>query len=162
MIRNTKVYGLSESCFAARYAKFAKMPTQAEFEELKALEKNTALAQRLGCTPIGSGHDCFLKGVVVQADFIFSQGWWMQAQRYRDFCIVSSQSKEHCCKEIFGYDDPDAVPMGAELGARVTTNYLQLKTMYAQRKHHRRREWGEFCDWCKHLPLFREITQHEA
>jgi len=32
------------------------------------------------------------------------------------------------------------VPMGFKLGARVNTNYLQLKTIYEQRKHHRLEE----------------------
>lgn len=44
------------------------------------------------------------------------------------------------------------VPSGLELTARMTTNYLQLKTIYAQRKDHRLKEWKVFCEWCKTLP----------
>ena len=50
-------------------------------------------------------------------------------------------------------------PLGYELTMSVTTNYLQLKTMYNQRKHHRLKEdWGAFCDWCDTLPHFNELT----
>ena len=50
-------------------------------------------------------------------------------------------------------------PLGYELTMSVTTNYLQLKTMYNQRKHHRLKEdWGAFCDWCDALPHFNELT----
>ena len=50
-------------------------------------------------------------------------------------------------------------PLGYELTMSVTTNYLQLKTMYNQRKYHRLKEdWGAFCDWCDSLPHFNELT----
>ena len=50
-------------------------------------------------------------------------------------------------------------PLGYELTMSVTTNYLQLKTMYNQRKHHRLKEdWGAFCDWCDTLPYFNDLT----
>lgn len=38
-------------------------------------------------------------------------------------------------------------PCGMKLTARMTTNYRQLKTIYAQRKHHRLPEWKMFCKW---------------
>lgn len=45
------------------------------------------------------------------------------------------------------------VPMGLHLTARMTTNYLQLKTMYAQRQHHKSKEWQEFCKCVTKLPM---------
>jgi hypothetical protein len=39
------------------------------------------------------------------------------------------------------------IPMGLELGAGIVTNYLQLKTIYKQRKNHKLEEWHMFCDW---------------
>ena len=48
-------------------------------------------------------------------------------------------------------------PCGFQLTARMTTNYQQLKTMYAQRRNHRLPEWHEFCDWCETLPHFKEL-----
>lgn len=51
------------------------------------------------------------------------------------------------------------LPMGYELQMTVTTNYLQLKTMFLQRKGHKLKEdWGEFCKWCVSLPKFTELT----
>ena len=67
-------------------------------------------------------------------------------------------------------DDPSAEkylrilysnPCGMKLAARMTTNYRQLKTIYAQRKTHRLPEWREFCDWIESLPYSELITGKE-
>jgi hypothetical protein len=51
------------------------------------------------------------------------------------------------------------LPWGFEMEMTVCTNYLQLKTMYHQRKHHRLKEdWGEFVRFCDELPWFRMLT----
>ena len=52
-------------------------------------------------------------------------------------------------------------PMGLELTARVTTNYLQLRTMYMQRKNHKLKEWRDFCSWIETLPMARELIVGE-
>lgn len=44
------------------------------------------------------------------------------------------------------------IPTGFQLTARMTTNYRQLKTIYAQRRTHRLPEWREFCQWIETLP----------
>lgn len=52
-------------------------------------------------------------------------------------------------------------PMGIELFMRVSTNYLQLKTIYKQRKSHKLREdWGAFCKWIESLPYAKEFLLH--
>ena len=43
-------------------------------------------------------------------------------------------------------------PCGFKLTAGMTTNYRQLKTIYAQRRFHRLPEWREFCEWVETLP----------
>lgn len=48
-------------------------------------------------------------------------------------------------------------PCGFKLTAGMTTNYRQLKTIYAQRKNHRLPEWREFCTWIETLPMFKEL-----
>lgn len=48
-------------------------------------------------------------------------------------------------------------PSGLLLTARITTNYLQLKSIYAQRKTHRLPEWKQFCMWVEGLPLVKEL-----
>lgn len=53
------------------------------------------------------------------------------------------------------------VPAGFRLTARMTTNYRQLKTIYAQRRTHRLPEWREFCKWIETLPHSEFITGKE-
>lgn len=48
-------------------------------------------------------------------------------------------------------------PCGMKLTAGMTTNYRQLKTIYAQRKNHRLPEWREFCKWIETLPYAGEF-----
>ena len=50
------------------------------------------------------------------------------------------------------------LPCGFCLGATMTTNYQQLKTMYYQRRTHKLEEWKIFCSWCESLPGFTELT----
>lgn len=53
-------------------------------------------------------------------------------------------------------------PQGIELFMRVSTNYLQLKNMYHQRKHHKLEEdWQEgFCrEFIEKLPYFEEFIK---
>lgn len=49
-------------------------------------------------------------------------------------------------------------PAGFRLTAGMTTNYRQLKTIYAQRKNHRLPEWRAFCKWIETLPMSELIT----
>ncbi len=50
-------------------------------------------------------------------------------------------------------------PAGFRLTAGMTTNYRQLKTIYAQRKNHRLPEWREFCRFIETLPMSELITK---
>ena len=50
-----------------------------------------------------------------------------------------------------------SLPCGFVLGATMTTNFRQLKTMYHQRKNHKLKEWHDFCKWCESLPYFKEL-----
>ena len=53
-------------------------------------------------------------------------------------------------------------PLGLELTMRCTTNYLQLRTIYNQRRNHKLKEdWGAFCDWIKSLPYSKELITIE-
>ena len=50
-------------------------------------------------------------------------------------------------------------PLGLELFMRVSTNYLQLKTIYKQRKNHKLKEdWGAICTMIEGLPYSELIT----
>jgi hypothetical protein len=53
-------------------------------------------------------------------------------------------------------------PQGVELFMRISTNYMQLQTMYFQRKNHRLKEdWGAFCEFVEKLPLFKLLITGE-
>ena len=54
-----------------------------------------------------------------------------------------------------------SLPCGFVLGATMTTNYRQLKTIYLQRRNHKLKEWHDFCAWCRTLPLFTTICLGE-
>ncbi len=50
-------------------------------------------------------------------------------------------------------------PLGLEKWMAISTNYLQLKTIYNQRKNHRLKEdWGVIIDMIKNLPYASLIT----
>ena len=53
------------------------------------------------------------------------------------------------------------IPSGMEITAGMTTNYLQLKTVYQQRRNHALPDWQAFCDWIETLPRFMELTQRK-
>lgn len=145
-------------------------------------------ANKLASAPSGSGHDCFLKGIIVQMDVTFSEKAWPEAQRYHWFDFVSSMSTMHMLPKMsikyIEYTDPVIInrfeelvaaynsnptkekwlrmiysyPSGLLLTARITTNYMQLKTIYHQRRTHRLPEWQEFCDWVEAFPHSEFIT----
>ena len=56
---------------------------------------HVARGPKLGKAKPGSGHDCYLKGVVVTAVVSCPAYQWPQVQRYHFLDIISSQSKMH-------------------------------------------------------------------
>lgn len=52
-------------------------------------------------------------------------------------------------------------PLGIQLFMRINTNYLQLKNIYHQRKHHKLKEdWGAFNMMIRDLPYFEEFINN--
>ena len=92
LIKNVKVYGLENSF------RVSKFPMSINVNECKTdytpRIKSLAGAQR------GSGHDNFLKGIVVQFDMSATNKIWVEAERYHFFDIVSSQSTMHKLKDM--------------------------------------------------------------
>lgn len=66
---------------------------------------------------------------------------------------VTVNSKE----ELFQYIISN-LPMGFELWMAISTNYLQLKTIYNQRRTHKLYDWKDFCNWIETLPMSELIT----
>lgn len=51
-----------------------------------------------------------------------------------------------------------SLPMGFELTMRVSTNYMQLKNVYHQRRYHKLKEdWGSILQMIERLPYFSEF-----
>jgi hypothetical protein len=199
-IENTEIHGIDSSLRAMR---FPMGSTGDNFGD-----KDKKLSSKLAGCPAGSGHDSFLKGILVKADITADHSWWLQESRYHFIDIVSSSSKMHSiskgsirdkCHEYVSdtiinivdelidlynnYEDNDMVeshifhslgyaqsdiitkeqlfemiimntPIGYELKAQVSTNYLQLKSMYRQRKNHKMSSWNKvFREWVEGLPL---------
>lgn len=151
------------------------------------LAKDIGRATRLAHNAPGTGHCNFLSGILVSYNVTATQAWWMQMERYHFNQIVSSQSKMHRLAKMkigttchpktdegsvafaevlqdgMKCDVTDfeqlvySCPMGLELTARCTTNYLQLKTIWNQRHEHKLQEWREFCNWIRTLPYASEF-----
>ena len=213
-IKNVKVYGLESSIIRSGYPMQVGEPEDLVEHYIQRQmfpsAKNKDRAFKLANTPIGSGHNNFLKGIIVQFDLKYPQYFTPQLQRYHWIDIISSQSKMHkltsvdniihssndfvlCSianevnfliriynKETFPFTYVDNsgeksiieskeecfqyiisnLPMGYELWMGISTNYLQLSTIYQQRKTHKlKHDWGYFCNWIKTLPLSELITK---
>jgi hypothetical protein len=87
MITDVHVYGLENAVQGAKYS-FA---VDAE----KATTEITPTTLKLAQAPIGSGHDNFLNGILVQFDVTFTNKVWVEAERYHFLDFVSSQSTMH-------------------------------------------------------------------
>lgn len=149
-------------------------------------------AFKLASAQDGSGHKNFLAGISVSMNITASQVWWIQWQRYSFQKIVSSMSKMHRLGKMLKNDSGDFsifhdkttgssinaldsmngvtdeetlvynCPMGLMLTARVNTNYLQLRTMYRQRRNHKLKEWRDFCKVVESFPYAGEFITLQA
>lgn len=192
-IKNLKVYGLEESMIRSGYPMQVGEPithSGGKYEDELDSANSTNRANKLANTPIGSGHNNFLKGIIVQFDLQFPEYFSPQLQRYSWIDIVSSQSKMHrimsrsltegdfvkgvhpltiellnkWVQEYKDESDPTIkktyfqkvitnLPCGYLKWMGISTNYLQLKTIYKQRRRHKLEEWQYFCDWIEELPM---------
>lgn len=87
IVNNVQVYGLEESI------RRAKFPMSVDVSSLNS--ELTSGIKNLGNAERGSGHDNFLKGIIVQFDLTFTNKVWTEAERYHWFDFVSSQSTMH-------------------------------------------------------------------
>lgn len=145
---------LGEACVIAGF------PPLQEVEWRVCNEQDLKRAGKLAKAPVGSGHDTFLKGITVTAIIEAPTYWWLQASRYHWFDIISSQSKMYQIrKKEKGTSFEEYMKeysVEHALTAGVTTNYLQLKTMYYQRRDHSLVSWKEdFVNWVEGLPMFK-------
>lgn len=75
------------------------------------------------------------------------------------FCENNNYPKSPISKEELYECILDNLPMGYQLKAGIVTNYLQLKTMWNQRKNHKLSHWNkDFVQFVKDLPMSELIT----
>ena len=96
LIDNVKVYGLRNSF------RVSKFPMQVDVNNCS--EEYTKRIKTLAGCERGSGHDNFLKGIIVQFDLSFTVKAWTEGERYHWFDIVSSQSSMHRISKM-NYDE---------------------------------------------------------
>ena len=81
---------------------------------------------------------------------------------------VTDESKEQMKRLVKKFNDTKSYedfmvmlsncPQGIELFMRVSTNYLQLRTLYRQRKTHKLKEdYGAVCEFIEKLPYAKEF-----
>ena len=87
MVSDVKIYGLDEAIRRSKYP----MATDTAACDAAPVKKTYKLAS----CPTGTGHDNFLKGIVVQFDLTFTVKAWTEAERYHFLEFISSQSTMH-------------------------------------------------------------------
>ena len=110
VISNLNIFGLTDSMWASGYPMSTEIgdldePSQSltyyclyrddKDSQDKTIQNAAARAERLGRSPLGSGHDNYLNGCVAQFDLTFTIKAWTEAERYHFFDFVSSQSTMH-------------------------------------------------------------------
>ncbi len=182
-ITDLKIYDLKESIIACRNSMRIVPAENTEEEFEQSLERAKKLVK------LGNGHDNFLCGIRVSFNLKYPNYISPELQRYHWIDIVNSSSKMHRLALMDGYNEyvtndtkaqikilaedynndktyanfmrlVSNCPMGLELFMRVSTNYLQLKTIYVQRKNHKLKEdWGVICKMIEGLPYSDLLTQ---
>lgn len=199
IIKNTEVFNLMRAIKASYNPMSVGEIDTADVSDIT--DEVIKSRAKLGRAKNGSGHDNFLKGIMVCFDIKYSMKWTTQAQRYHWLDIISSQSKMHrlvkmaeqgleefkkcfadgtnaesinnCWKLLIDFSEyqfadkeelramfemaVNSLPAGFEMWETISTNYLQLKTIYFQRKNHKLGEWRQFCEWIEGLPYFKEL-----
>ena len=181
IITNTKVYGLDESIIRAKYPMSVDISTlNADVTKgilaLAGCEKGTGHDNWLNGVIVQFDLTYTVKAWMEAEryhflDFVSSQSTMHRIAQFD----LDKQYDEHTDPRIIEIvkelaakynetKDPEdylrllmSNPCGFQLTAGMTTNYRQLKTIYAQRRTHRLPEWREFCAWIETLPYAKEF-----
>lgn len=87
MITNVNVYGFENAIKCSKY------PMSVDISTLNTDITNTV--KKLGNAQKGSGHDNFLKGIIVQFDLTMTPKMSVELERYHFIDFISSQSTMH-------------------------------------------------------------------
>ena len=185
-VKNTKVYDLEESVIACRNAMRTEPAeyTKEEFE--KSLERAIKLANspsgsghQTFLSGIRVSFDLIYPNYISPElqryhwiDIVCSSSKMHRlAKMDMDNCFnkyVTQESREQMKELVELYNNAPTYenfmllvsncPQGIELFMRISTNYLQLRTIYNQRKSHKLKEdYGAFCGWIETLPYAKEL-----
>ena len=185
-VKNIKVYDLEESVIACRNAMRTEPAeyTKEEFE--KSLERAIKLANspsgsghQTFLSGIRVSFDLIYPNYISPElqryhwiDIVCSSSKMHRlAKMDMDNCFnkyVTQESREQMKELVELYNNAPTYenfmllvsncPQGIELFMRVSTNYLQLKTIVRQRANHKLREdWGNFIDFARTLPYAKEL-----
>lgn len=180
-ITNTKVYGLDESIIRAKYPMSVDISTLNSdvtkgILALAGCEKGTGHDNWLNGVVVQFDLTYTVKAWTEAEryhflDFVSSQSTMHRIAQFD----LDKQYDEHTDPRVIAIvkelaerynetKDPEdylrllmSNPCGFQLTAGMTTNYRQLKTIYAQRRTHRLPEWREFCAWIETLPYAKEF-----
>lgn len=180
-ITNTRVYGLDESIIRAKYPMAVDISTlncsiTSGVINLAGCEKGTGHDNWLNGVVVQFDLTYTVKAWTEAEryhflDFVSSQSTMHRIAQFD----LDKQYDEHTDPRIIAIvkelrdrynrtKDPEdylrllmSNPCGFQLTAGMTTNYRQLKTIYAQRRTHRLPEWREFCAWIETLPYAKEF-----
>ena len=185
-VKNIKVYDLEESVIACRNAMRTEPAeyTKEEFE--KSLERAIKLANspsgsghQTFLSGIRVSFDLIYPNYISPElqryhwiDIVCSSSKMHRlAKMDMDNCFnkyVTQESREQMKELVELYKNAPTYesfmllvsncPQGIELFMRVSTNYLQLKTIVRQRANHKLKEdWGAFIDFARTLPYAKEL-----
>lgn len=162
------LYGLGLSYGITSNIPFDKFPESAAFSKLEKV------AESLVKKPINSGEAKFLEHIQVWLLIRAPRNLWQQFDTYRISMSKQSESTMHTLmkreafknSDFFGdIDDAiilrlneiistrnfkktaDNLPESFAQSRQICTNYKTLRNIFNQRQHHRREQWGIFCDW---------------
>ena len=185
-VKNVKVYDLEESVIASRNALRVDLPDYSEEEFSKSLERAKKLAnapagsgEQTFLSGIRVSFDIIYPNYISPElqryhwiDIVTSSSKMHRIMKMNlDYCFnkyVTAESKNQMRELVENYNNAPCYerfmllisncPQGIELFMRVSTNYLQLKTIYRQRRHHKLKEdWGAFCSFVETLPFANEF-----
>ena len=185
-VKNIKVYDLEESVIACRNAMRTEPAeyTKEEFE--KSLERAIKLANspsgsghQTFLSGIRVSFDLIYPNYISPElqryhwiDIVCSSSKMHRlAKMDMDNCFnkyVTQESREQMKELVELYNNAPTYenfmllvsncPQGIELFMRVSTNYLQIRTIVRQRANHKLKEdWGNFIDFARTLPYAKEL-----
>lgn len=176
MVKNINVYGLNESVKASKYPMAVDTEQCTDeitdrTQSLATCERGTGHDQFLTGIIVQFDLTLSIKAWVEAEryhflDFVSSQSTMHRIavldieEQCNEYVTENTKKELQRLKDIYNADKTPEnylvllynIPTGYKLTARMTTNYRQLKTIYAQRKKHRLPEWREFCKWVETLP----------